>query len=181
MRCLTYQASRAAQTQFWAAFLPTWNYMCILLYSSGRNFVFFAAETSPMSDIQGELREFQEGPWSIVIFKNDRQIFRSNMGGLQPLLEALSQHRGELDRATIYDKVVGRAAAFIIASSGIRKVVTPIISASAPNILRQGGKQVRYSEKVDRILDADRRDLEAFERLSLDANSPEQFLKLLQR
>lgn len=134
-----------------------------------------------MSESSAELGAFQEGPWTIVINKRERLIFRSNMGGLQPLIQAVSQYGAELDGATVYDKVIGRAAAFIIAASSIRRVATPVASIPAIEILRRAGKSIRCLEKVPRILDADRRDLERFEKLSLDAATPEQFLRLLQR
>jgi iron complex outermembrane receptor protein len=111
--------------------------------------------------------------------KHRQLMFRSNMSGLSPLVEAINQHGSKLDGALIFDKVIGRAAAFLIVHAGIRKVYTPIISGPAMDILRSAHCTVGYLEKVSRILDKQMVDLEPTERLALDATTPSQFIKLL--
>jgi hypothetical protein len=132
-----------------------------------------------MSQTKDELEQFRDSPWSIVITKRRQLLFRSNMSGLSPLVEAINQHGEKLDGALIFDKVIGRAVAFLIVHAGIRKVYTPLISGPAMEILRSGGCTVRYLVKVSRILDKNMADLEPMERLALDASTPDQFIKLL--
>ncbi|MFA6197782.1 MAG: DUF1893 domain-containing protein [Patescibacteria group bacterium] len=132
-----------------------------------------------MSHTKEELERFRDGPWSTIIIKNKRLLFRSNMSGLSPLAEAINQHGRELDGALIFDKVIGRAAAFLIIHAGIRKVYTPLISGPAMDILRSSRCVVGYLEKVNRILDKQMTDLDPMERLALNATTPGQFIKLL--
>jgi hypothetical protein len=132
-----------------------------------------------MSHTKEELEQFRDSPWSIVIMKHRQLLFRSNMSGLSPLVEAITQLGSKLDGALIFDKVIGRAAAFLIVHAGIRKVYTPLISGPAMEILRAGGCSVRSIEKVSRILDKQMTDLDPMERLALDATTPSQFIKLL--
>lgn len=127
------------------------------------------------------LQNFARGPWSIIITRKNQALFRSNMNGLSPLLQAISQLGSELDRSDIYDKVIGRAAAFLIVTTGIRRVFTPVISQPALEILRRQRRIVRYQKRVDRILDREQKNLCPMERLSLDADSPEQFVRLVTR
>jgi hypothetical protein len=101
------------------------------------------------------------------------------MSGLSPLAEAINQHGRALDGALIFDKVIGRAAAFLIVHAGIRRAYTPLISGPALDILRSGGCRVAFLNKVSRILDQQMEDLEPMERLALDATTPEQFIRLL--
>ena len=134
-----------------------------------------------MTKAKSALEQFKAGPWSITIVKRERILFRSNMSGISPLLQAVHQLGKELDRADIYDKVIGRAAAFLVVSTGIRRVYTPVISQPALEILRRNHRPVSYLKRVDRILDRNLRDLCTMEKLSLDADTPEQFIRLVSR
>lgn len=134
-----------------------------------------------MTKAKTVLEQFKAGPWSITIVKRDRVLFRSNMSGLSPLFQAIQQLGPELDRADIYDKVIGRAAAFLISSTDLRHVFTPVISQPAIEILRRNNRPVTYLKRVDRILDRNLKDLCPMEKLSLDADTPEQFLRLVTR
>ncbi|MDD5567506.1 MAG: DUF1893 domain-containing protein [Patescibacteria group bacterium] len=135
-----------------------------------------------MTKTKSDLERFQAGPWSIVITQRNKVLFRSNMGGISPLWQAIHQlSKEEVAGAEIYDKVVGRAAAFLIISVKFRKVNTPIISRPAIEILRSSRIPVNYLKKVDRILDKNLRDLCPMERLSLDADTADGFIKLVKR
>ncbi|MBU0707090.1 DUF1893 domain-containing protein [Patescibacteria group bacterium] len=134
-----------------------------------------------MTKTKAELQEFRDCPWSIYVTKSKKLIYRSNMGGINPLLQALNQLGEEIAGSELFDKVVGRAAAFLAVYGGIRRVNTPVISIAALEILRERKIPVSYLERVDRILDREKKELCPMEKLSLDADTPEQFVKLIKR
>ncbi len=134
-----------------------------------------------MTRSKTELEQFRTGPWSITIIKGKNILFRSNMGGISPLMQAINQLNSELTGAVIYDKVIGRAAAFLVLYAGLRRVYTPLISQSALQLLRLRRIPVTCLERVDRILNKSQTELCPMEKLSLDADTPEQFIRLLRR
>lgn len=74
---------------------------------------------------------------SLVLYNGDEVIFSSDKSGLRPLLECIQKGK-KGDR--LFDKVIGLAAARLIAHSGIACVVsTPIISKPAVDYLKKKG------------------------------------------
>ncbi len=128
-----------------------------------------------------ELEKFKNSPWSIIITKGKNIIYRSNMSGLSPLMQAINQLNGELAGASVYDRIIGRAAAFLLVHASVRSVYTPLVSRPAIEILRSHKIPVVYLAKVDRIMDREMKDLCPMEKLSLDADTPMEFIRLVNR
>ena len=80
--------------------------------------------------------------------------------------------------ATVYDKVVGRAAALLLAYGGVARVLAPLISRGGLAVLRRGGAVVEYQKIVKNITNIKGDDLCPMERLS-QGKSVEEFQKLL--
>lgn len=70
--------------------------------------------------------------------------------------------------ATIFDKVVGRAAALLLIHGGVKKVLTPTISRWALAVLKHGGAKAEYDKVVKNILNRAGDDLCPMEKMSQD-------------
>lgn len=97
---------------------------------------------------------------SLVLVKDDKIVFESDKPGLRPLLMCLDElkekHSNEAG-FTLYDKVIGLAAArLILCSKAIDKVVTPIVSKKALALLKDRGLTVEYGELVENIMNRDK-------------------------
>ncbi|MDP3964035.1 MAG: DUF1893 domain-containing protein [bacterium] len=134
-----------------------------------------------MSTVKQEIEKFRTSPWSLVITRGSDVLLRSNMAGIHPLAQSISHLGEELSRSMVWDRVIGRAAAFLIVHGGFRKAATPIVSKPALEILRKYKVPITYLYRVERILNTAQSDICPIERFSLDADTPEQFIKLYKR
>ncbi|MCL2884421.1 MAG: DUF1893 domain-containing protein [Oscillospiraceae bacterium] len=71
--------------------------------------------------------------------RRGEQILISEETGLRPLLGWLSDPAQPLRGAFVYDRVIGKAAALLLAYGGAVGAQTPIISAPAAAVLRAHG------------------------------------------
>ena len=75
--------------------------------------------------------------------------------------------------STVFDKVVGRAAALLMIYGGVKKVMTPLISRGALIVLKRGGAKVEYQKIVKCILNVKGDDLCPMEKMSRGKSSKE--------
>ncbi|MGM9687597.1 MAG: DUF1893 domain-containing protein [Alloprevotella sp.] len=72
--------------------------------------------------------------------------------GVSDLVRLLTTSPETLHGATIYDKVVGKGAAALLAEGHIRALHTVVISTPALQLLREGHIKVRYQMEVPYML-----------------------------
>ena len=80
---------------------------------------------------------------TIVIYKSDASIVVSKDRGVAPLMNLLRDDKLQLKDSVIVDKVVGKAAALLMAYAEVKEVYTPIISTPEP--------KARIKEKIKYI------------------------------
>lgn len=93
----------------------------------------------PMSeaDLIAEM-ESQIAAGAAVVVARDNVIVRVEQGaGIRPVLDLLS--RGDLKRALVVDKIIGRAAAAICIVGGAKKVIGQVMSEDAKALLEEHG------------------------------------------
>ena len=69
--------------------------------------------------------------------REEKELFSSNKPWLYPLLdltEHLARTRETVGDCTLYDKIIGRAAALLIVRLGIRTVQTDVLSSRAVSV-----------------------------------------------
>lgn len=97
--------------------------------------------------------------YSLVLVHSDKIIFSSSKSGLRPLIECIEyckQHKPGSD-CTLYDKVIGLAAARLIVHSGLISLVnTPVMSKEAKKLLAENGIKASAEKIVERILNNER-------------------------
>ena len=91
---------------------------------------------------------------SIQVINNGKEIFRSEKRWLHPLfdLEIYNiKHHFDISNAEVHDKIIGKAAAFLILRLGVSKAHAGVISKLACAIFDQAAFPYTYNTLVDRI------------------------------
>ncbi|PKN19622.1 MAG: hypothetical protein CVU71_04410 [Deltaproteobacteria bacterium HGW-Deltaproteobacteria-6] len=94
---------------------------------------------------------------SLALIDGDKIIYTASGAGLAPLWECLEKFRDSGGRFTLFDKVVGLAAARLIVYSGIiESVLTPLASQPAKQFLEENGVRISADQVVANILRKDK-------------------------
>ena len=87
---------------------------------------------------------------SFVVIKNN-EIIKDKAIGIKPIFQRIKMDKNFFINTLIADKIIGKAAALLLVSSGIREVYGQIMSKSAIEVLKNYNIYYRYGEKVDFI------------------------------
>jgi iron complex outermembrane receptor protein/vitamin B12 transporter len=105
-------------------------------------------------DLFGIIRILHEGNYSCVICnRNETRTFSKHS-----VIDLFNLYRKEpsfMEGALVADKVVGRAAAALMALSGVKYVYASVISESAITLFLDSNIEVEYDEKVPFIENID--------------------------
>ena len=116
---------------------------------------------------------------SLVIVKNGKIIFKSNLHGIIGLLQAIDNLGKQLNSASIADKIVGKAAALLMVYSHVSSVYATLMSNDGLMVLRKNNVEVEYDGLTPRIMNRRGDDICPFEKISLTTRSPEEaYVKL---
>jgi hypothetical protein len=110
---------------------------------------------------------FMGKKWSFVLIRGGQIVFRSKSERLKPLICSINKHKKEMRGATVFDKVIGRAAAILLSYSKVKEVWTPIISRGGKNILQKNKIKTEYKREVENIMNQKGDDLCPMEKMSL--------------
>ena len=115
--------------------------------------------------------------YSLALFENEKLIYSSDGGGLRPLWDALEKFR---DRSglSLYDKVMGLAAARLIVLSGIiAEIFTMVASIPAKEFLEETGIRLTAVEFSANILTKDKSAVCPGELIALETVDPDAFFR----
>ncbi len=115
-----------------------------------------------------------ENNHTIVIYKNDASVFVSNDRGVAPLMKLLKDNKLQLKDSIIADKVIGKAAALLMAYARVKEVYTPIISEPAVKVFERYNIKISYDKIVERIINRKGDGLCPMETLCLGIEKPEE-------
>ena len=115
---------------------------------------------------------------SLLVY-NDSVLTTHDNRGIQDLLHVLSDQPERLKGAIVADKLVGRAAAAIMAVGGVKELHTNLISTPARELLEKAGIRVFAREEVPAILNRDRTGMCPMDTRIADAETPEECVRLL--
>lgn len=115
------------------------------------------------------------GKYSCVI-SNGGDIRTFNRRGVADLYDLLKNDNKFLEGAVIADKVIGKAAASIMALGGIKEVYADIVSSSALALLFDSGIKISYSRIVPHILNRNQSDWCPLEKICSTGYNPAELL-----
>jgi hypothetical protein len=116
---------------------------------------------------------------SLVIVRGGQTLFESGSSGIYGLLQAIEKLKKEMYGSSVADRVVGRAAALLLAYSHVNEVYAVILSREGLGVLQKNGIKVEYLDLVQKILDRMRKSICPFEKFSSEIKSPNQAYELL--
>lgn len=119
-------------------------------------------------------REFLKSGNSLWVYKDGRSLFTSSKGGILPLLEYIETLAPHHRQITIFDKVVGNAAALLSVKAAVEEINSPLGSELAVKTLRDYDIKYHFSETAPYIINRSQDDMCPMERLSLDKD-PDEF------
>lgn len=111
---------------------------------------------------------------STIAVVSNGEVFTSQERGVKPLLHLLSEKKGFLKGSSVADKVIGKAAALLMALGEIKEVHTLIISEPAIKVFEKYNIACFYDKKVDRIVNRTGDGLCPMETLCLDVEEPKE-------
>ncbi len=110
---------------------------------------------------------------TLAVISGD-DVFTSQERGVKPLLFLLKEKKEFLKGASVADKVIGKAAALLMALGEIKEVHTLIISEPAIKVFEKHNIPCFYDKKVDRIVNRTGDGLCPMETLCLDVENPQE-------
>ncbi len=133
-----------------------------------------------MNEIKKILHEGENGH-SLVIKTARDEVFSFDGRGISDLMRLLSASPDMLEEAMLADKVVGKAAAALMISGGIKAVYADTISDGALRLLRGTGIKVSYDERTDHIVNRDGTDWCPMEKACRDCLTAEECLERIKQ
>ena len=116
---------------------------------------------------------------SLVIVKNQKNIFESCSSGINGLLQAIEKLSTKLDGSSVADKIVGRAAALLIIYSRIKEVYAVMLSREGLKVLKENDISIEYDRLVPKVLVRTSMSICPFEKFSLTIESPNDAYRML--
>jgi len=115
---------------------------------------------------------------ALWVYSGDRLLFTSAKDGLLPLLHYIDQFAPYGEGVTVFDRVVGNAAALLLVKAAGKKVYSPLGSELAARTLDNYAVEYRFVEAVPYIRNRGGQDMCPMEKLSLNKD-PEEFYELM--
>ena len=125
------------------------------------------------------LQMLNEQSLSLLVLNNGELTTHDNRG-VKDLLRLISEQPERLKGAVVADKLIGKAAAAIMTSGGVKEVYTNLISTPARQLFEQAGIPVFATEEVPQILNRDRSDMCPIDAQIVNVASAEECVQLLQ-
>jgi hypothetical protein len=122
--------------------------------------------------------EFLKSDDTLRVYGGDRLVFSSKKERLMPLMEYLGGGAAQNRKVTIFDKVMGNAAALLSVKAGCREVWSPLGSELAIKTLNRYSVTHHLNDTVPYITQADGKTMCPMEKLSVD-KEPEEFYRAL--
>ena len=86
-----------------------------------------------------------------MVYKEGELIFESDLGGIRPHLKAIDELGRQLEGTLMVDKILGRAAAFLVIYSKAAEAITNIVSSPGKQVLDAHNMKFSYREEVPHI------------------------------
>jgi len=125
-----------------------------------------------LSDLEKAKSTLKNEGATLVVVKNGRIIFKTDLPGMRGLLQAIENLKDGIYGASVADTVVGRAAGLLMVYSRVKDVYAAILSEEGLEVLRENKIGYEFGGIVPCILNESQTDLCPFEKLSLSIKSP---------
>lgn len=115
------------------------------------------------------------GDDNTFVCKKGKRIHKSHKRGVAPMLELLQKEPELMEGSQVVDKVIGRAAAFLLIKGKVSVLYTEVISKPALELLHTDGTiDVSYGKCVENIINRTGDDICPMEKATLHINNPQE-------
>ena len=121
-----------------------------------------------------QYHEFLFNEDSFHVYENGHLLYHSTKGRIIPWLEFIDLFSPLVSNVTVFDKVVGNAAALLAIKAGCRSLYSPVGSQLAADTLEKYHIKYSFINTIPYICKADSLEMCPLEKLSLDKR-PEDF------
>jgi hypothetical protein len=108
---------------------------------------------------------------TLVIVKEGKILFKSDLSGICGLLQAIEKLKKEMYGSSVADKIVGRAAALLLGYSHVNEVYAPVLSKEGLKVLEENQIRIEYLNLVQTVLDRTGKNICPFEKFSSEIKS----------
>ena len=109
---------------------------------------------------------------SLVIAKNCKVLFETKSHGINDLLKAINHLADNMKGSSVADRIVGRAAALLLAYSGVVAVFGVTISDGGIEVLKNNRIFYEFETRVPSILNLKKTEVCPFEKLVAEFSNP---------
>ncbi len=125
------------------------------------------------------IKELLSKNLSVIIRKDNKTIFQSSGHMLHDLARCVRMHKREMENAVAIDRVVGLAAARLLAYARVKEVHALLASEFAIRYLQKRGIPIYARKVVKSILNRGKTDMCPMERMALACRSDAEFYKMI--
>ena len=104
---------------------------------------------------------------SLQVYSEDELLFSSAKDGLLPLLDYITEFAPSSAGITVFDRIVGNAAALLLVKANCRKIYSPLGSELAARTLDYHAVEYNFTEVVPYIRNRSGQGMCPMEKLSL--------------
>jgi hypothetical protein len=121
------------------------------------------------------INELEEKGLSLLVYRDGEFVYSGSGRGVGPLLNALETiGKEKLQGSLVVDKIIGRAAAFLIVYMEAAEAHAVTLSATGKDVLQKYGLKYQFRHEVPVVRGRDGAPLCPFERLVQDVNNAEE-------
>jgi hypothetical protein len=132
-----------------------------------------------MHDIELARKLLDELNLSLVIVKGGKTLFESHSPGINGLLQAIERLDDKMKRASVADRVVGKAATLLLVPYDMKMIYAHILSLEGLKVLDENGVPFLYRTLVPKILDKKGINICPFEQFAMTINNTQEaYMKL---
>jgi hypothetical protein len=135
-----------------------------------------------MKELENVKNLLYNNDYKIIVIKNGEVIFTSFERGIKPIfdLQKEIEHKAIKD-SYVADRVIGKAAAFILSNLEIKGIYSELISEDALEIFSKNNIEVAYTKRVGKILNRAKSDLCPIEKIAYHENDIVKLLKNIEK
>ncbi len=130
------------------------------------------------ADLEYAKKALTENKLTFVIVNDKKIIAKSAERGVAPFFSAVHL---KVQGASVADKIVGKAVAFLSVYADIAAVYSPVMSQPAYNLLREHDIYAEADTTVPMIMNRNKNGQCPIEKLIWDCNSPKEAYKVLKK
>jgi hypothetical protein len=131
-----------------------------------------------MEEFNPEHKNFIKNGGSLLVEKGGKEIFRSEEKFLMPIIDCIRKHKGEMDGAMVYDKIIGSAVAKLLICSGIKGAFCLKGTKEALKMLNGSNIITELEEVIEKVLNPNK-DAECMMEMRAKGKTAKEFYKLI--